>query len=87
MTDEQTPREARPSRAPGYRGALPPRHDRLARPWVAAVIVAFLLMLVLAGLGIPSRLLPAPSVVPIPSIPFPSASGSGVPVSVAPSPS
>jgi hypothetical protein len=87
MSDEQTPREARPSRAPGYRGALPPRHDRLARPWVATVIVAFLLMLVLAGLGIPSRLLPAPSVAPIPSIPFPSGSGSAVPASLVPSPS
>jgi hypothetical protein len=84
MTDEQTQREARPTRAPGYRGALPPRHDRLARPWVAAVIIAFLLMLVLAGLGIPSKLLPGPSVVPIPSVPFPSASGSGVPASLVP---
>jgi hypothetical protein len=41
-------------------------------------------MLVLAGLGIPSRLLPGPSVVPIPSVPFPSASGSDVPASLVP---
>lgn len=92
MTDQQDKgetgeerREPRATRAPGYRGALPPRHDRMARPWVLTVLGAFVLMLVLAGLGIPSKLVPTPSVGPLPSIPFPSASGSAVPVSVAPS--
>jgi hypothetical protein len=56
-----------PQRAPGYRGALPPRHDRLARPWLAAVAALFVLIFVLAFAGLPSRLFPAPSVEPIPS--------------------
>ena len=29
----------------GYRGALPPRNDRLARPWVVTVILIFVLIL------------------------------------------
>ena len=48
MTDQQ-----RPS---GYRGALPTRNDALARPWVIIVIAIFLLMFVLAFVGIPSSL-------------------------------
>ena len=75
----ETPRRDATTRKPGYRGALPPREDRLARPWVAAVIAAFILMLVLAGIGIPSKLIPTPSVGPLPSIPFPSGSGSANP--------
>jgi hypothetical protein len=58
---------AAPQRAPGYRGSLPPRHDRLARPWLAAVAALFVLIFVLAFAGLPSRLFPAPSVEPIPS--------------------
>ena len=66
MTDKQ--------RDPGYRGSLPPRVDRLARPWVLTVIGAFILIFVLALAGIPSRLIPQPSAVPLPSVPAPSAS-------------
>ncbi len=55
------------SRSPGYRGALPPRSDRLATPWVIVVIVAFVLMFVLAFLGFPSRLVPEPTPFPVPS--------------------
>jgi hypothetical protein len=61
-------------RDPGYRGSLPPRVDRLARPWVLTVIGMFVLIFVLALAGIPSRLIPQPSAVPLPSVPAPSAS-------------
>jgi hypothetical protein len=61
-------------RDPGYRGSLPPRVDRLARPWVLTVIGAFILIFVLALAGIPSRLIPQPTAVPLPSVPAPSAS-------------
>jgi hypothetical protein len=66
MTD--TPRD------PGYRGSLPPRLDHLARPWVLSVLAAFILIWVLAFVGIPSRLIPEPTAVPVPSVPAPSAS-------------
>jgi hypothetical protein len=66
MTD--TPRD------PGYRGSLPPRVDHLARPWVLTVLATFILILVLAFVGIPSRLIPEPTAVPLPSIPAPTAS-------------
>ncbi len=59
MTDQ------RPS---GYRGALPPRNDTIARPWVLAVVAIFLLMFVLAFLGFPSSLFPEPSTAPNPSV-------------------
>jgi hypothetical protein len=62
-----------PARAPGYRGSLPTREDRLARPWVLTVIGIFVLILVLSVLGIPSRLIPDPTPIPLPSTP---ASGS-----------
>lgn len=65
---------ARSSRPAGYRGALPERVDRLARPWVIAVIAVFVLMFVLALAGLPSRLVPEPSVVPLPSVNAPSIS-------------
>ena len=48
MTDQGRPT--------GYRGALPPRNDALARPWVIAVIAIFVLMFVLAFAGIPSSI-------------------------------
>ena len=51
----------------GYRGALPPRNDRLAAPWVIAVIAIFVLMIVLSFLGLPSSLFPAETPVPLPS--------------------
>jgi ABC-type Fe3+ transport system permease subunit len=54
---------------PGYRGALSPRQDVLARPWVVIVIAAFVLMFVLSFLGFPSNLLTAqPSPSPVPSL-------------------
>ncbi|HSM38992.1 MAG TPA: hypothetical protein VK838_06625 [Candidatus Limnocylindrales bacterium] len=67
----------------GYRGALPPRNDRLAAPWVLAVVIVFLLMFVLAFLGLPSALFPEPTPLPSinPSIPVSSIAPSG---SVAP---
>jgi len=61
-------------RDPGYRGSLPPRVDHLARPWVLTVLAAFILILVLALAGIPSRLIPEPTAVPLPSIPAPTTS-------------
>jgi hypothetical protein len=73
-----------PKRDPGYRGALPTRNDRLARPWLFAVIAIFVAIFVLSFLEIPSRFVPEPTPLPIPSIPVPSASGSASP-SVAPS--
>jgi len=73
-----------PKRDPGYRGALPTRNDRLARPWLIAVIAIFVAIFVLSFLEIPSRFVPEPTPLPIPSIPVPSGSESGSP-SVAPS--
>ena len=70
----QTPRPDSTRREPpGYRGALPTREDRLARNWILAVIAIFVLVLVLAVAGIPSRLIPEPTEIPLPSTP---ASGS-----------
>lgn len=59
----------------GYRGALPPRNDWLARGWVLAVIAMFIGMFVLAALNVPSVLFPEPTPVPVPSV-APSGSGS-----------
>lgn len=80
--------EQRPS---GYRGALPPRNDVIARPWVLAVIAIFVLMFVFAYLGYPASLFPQPSSAPNPSFSLspstsaaPSASGSSELVSPAP---
>lgn len=65
--------------APGFRGALPPRGERLARVWVAIVILGFASMFVLAALNVPSVLFPEPTPIPIPSVPAPSATESPVP--------
>ena len=54
---------------PGYRGALPTRNDRLARPWILAVFVIFIAVIVLSYLEVPSRFVPEPTPLPIPSIP------------------
>jgi hypothetical protein len=54
---------------PGYRGALPTRDDRLARPWVIVVIAIFVGIIVLSALEIPSRFAPDPTPLPVPSIP------------------
>jgi hypothetical protein len=68
-----------PRREPGYRGSLPTRQDRLARPWMFTIIGVFVLIMVLSVLAIPSRFIPEPTPVPLPSLPASS--------SVAPSPS
>ena len=78
-----------PKREPGYRGSLPPREDRLARPWILVVLGIFVLIIVLSVAGVPSRFIPEPTPVPLPSlapIPSESASPSGSPsASVEPS--
>jgi hypothetical protein len=74
MTDQQ-----RPS---GYRGALPERHDAMARPWVVTVIAIFVLMFVLAFVGFPSSLFPRASGSPLASnslLPSTSAAASASP--------
>lgn len=68
----------------GYRGALPPQDDTLARPWVLTVIAIFVLILVLSVLGVPSRFMPEATPTPVPSItesaePSGSADASGEP--------
>ena len=68
-----TTNEPRTERTPGYRGALPTRDDRLARPWILTVIGIFVLVLVLSVLGVPSRFIPDPTPIPLPSA-LPSAS-------------
>lgn len=66
-----------PKREPGYRGSLPPRQDRLARPWLLIVLGIFVLAIVLSLAGIPSRFIPDPTPVPLPSLaPIPSESAS-----------
>lgn len=65
---------------PGYRGSLPTRDDRLARPWILLVVGIFLLVIALSVAGIPSRFIPDPTPVPLPSLP-------SFPESVEPSPS
>jgi len=57
-------------RTPGYRGALPPRTDALARPWAVAVVVIFALVFILALANVPSRLFPesSPTPIPLPSV-------------------
>lgn len=60
---------------PGYRGALPPRGERLARVWVLIVILGFGFMFVLAALNVPSTLFPEPTPSSIPGLsPAPSES-------------
>lgn len=54
---------------PGYRGALPTRNDRLARPWILAVFLIFIAIMVLSFLEVPSRFVPEPTPLPVPSIP------------------
>jgi cytoskeletal protein RodZ len=63
MTSQNTSPE------PGYRGSLPSREDRLARPWIATVLAIFALVILLSVLGIPSRFVPDPTPVPLPSLP------------------
>ena len=81
---------------PGYRGTLPERNDRLARTWLIIVGAIFVAIIVLSVLGGPSRFIPEPTPVPLPTNPpaptesvspsgSPSESPSGSP-SAAPSP-
>jgi hypothetical protein len=72
--------------APGYRGSLPPRTDRLAAPWVITVAAVFVLVLALSAAGLPSKLLAGPSGTPNPSASI-TPSGSPAASGVAPSPS
>jgi len=69
MTTNQGPRPETGRSEPGYRGALPTREDRLARSWIIAVIAIFVLVFVLAVLGVPSRFIPDPTDVPLPTNP------------------
>lgn len=73
-----------PARTPGYRGSLPPRNDHLAVPWVLTVVAVFVLVLVLAVAGVPSKFFATPSETPGSSL-LPS--GSAAPSQVVPSPS
>jgi hypothetical protein len=62
-----------PKREPGYRGSLPPRQDRLAKPWLMIVAGIFVLIILLSVAGVPSRFIPDPTPVPTPiSTPTPS---------------
>jgi hypothetical protein len=69
MTTGQTSRPDAARNEPGYRGALPTRNDRLARPWILTVLGIFVLILVLSVLGVPSRFFPEPTPLPLPSLP------------------
>lgn len=66
MTSTDPKREPREPRGSGYRGALPPRNDTLAKPWILVVAAVVVLMFVLSALGIPSRFEPDPT--PRPSV-------------------
>ena len=86
--DRADQRPERSDRAPGYRGALPPRNDALARPWVLIVTGLFVLVVLLSIAGLPSRFFAEPSQTPIPSV-QPSSSFSLLPsgsVEVSPAP-
>ena len=76
-----------PKRPAGYRGTLPAREDRLARPWLLIVAAIFVGIFVLSFLGVPSRLMPDPTPVPLPTLP-PAATESASPSpDASPSPS
>lgn len=66
-----------PVREPGYRGSLPTREDRLAKPWLIAVAGIFVLAIVLSIAGIPSRFIAEPTPIPLPSFVAESAEPSG----------
>lgn len=53
---------------PGYRGALPPRGERMARAWAALVILGFVAIIVLAFLNVPTVLFPEATPSPLPSV-------------------
>jgi len=69
-----------PKREPGYRGSLPPRQDRLAKPWLMIVAGIFVLIILLSVAGVPSRFIPDPTPVPTPVVtPTPSVEASASP--------
>ena len=71
MTTSNEPKQ-RPGRdggGAGYRGTLPARGDRLARPWLIIVAAIFVGIMVLSVLGVPSRFIPDPTPVPLPTNP------------------
>ena len=77
-----------PETAPGYRGALPPRNDWLARGWVLVVIAIFFGIFILAALNVPTVLLPPPTPSALPSATAgqsgsPAASGTAAPSATA----
>ena len=81
MTDQRRRGALRGTEPPaaGYRGALPPQTDRLARAWVIGVVVIFVLIFALSFGKVPSTIFPSPSPVPLPSgtpVPSPSAAAS-----------
>ncbi len=79
MTSQNTSPE------PGYRGALPSREDRLARPWILTIAGIFVLVIVLSILGVPSRFVPDPTPVPLPSLPASSSAEASPSASAPPS--
>ena len=77
MTDQRRGARGEETSAPGYRGALPPRSDALARPWVLVVLVIFVLIFALSLANVPTTLFPPASATPLPSVSAePSPSGS-----------
>jgi hypothetical protein len=69
MTDQRRGGSARgEEQQPGYRGALPPRTDSLARPWVLIVLVIFILIFALSLANVPTTLFPSPTPAPLPSL-------------------
>jgi hypothetical protein len=78
MTDQRRGGSTRGDEAPapGYRGALPPRNDSLAKPWILLVVAIFVLIFVLAFAKVPSRIFPEPTATLVPS-PSAAPSGSG----------
>lgn len=69
MTTNDAKQPSTGGSGPGYRGALPPREDRLGRPWLLIVVGIFVAIIVLSILGVPSRLIPDPTPIPLPTNP------------------
>ncbi len=69
MTTTNDPRRPGGAGGPGYRGTLPAREDRLARPWLIIVAAIFVGIMVLSVLGVPSRFIPDPTPIPLPTNP------------------
>ncbi|MEO8252356.1 MAG: hypothetical protein ABI578_07770 [Chloroflexota bacterium] len=74
-----------PAPAPGYRGALAPRTDSLAKPWMLLVVVIFVLIFALGYAKVPSAIFPSPSPSPTPSASVAPSGSGGASGSAAPS--